>query len=142
MSDPGSQTGWQELIITERIEVDRQFQERIQESALTHQAWELIMTAVEFRIEGEDPAEATLVADLSLLESVLPTIARIQREQADDIAPPSMLDRLLGWVDSSRRYAGYRREAEQLTTAYANDIQAALESNGRWPSIVERAAGT
>jgi hypothetical protein len=65
--------GWTDRITGARMQVDKEFQARVQGSECTNQQWGLIMTAVEFRIDDpETPEKATLVADTSKVEHSIP----------------------------------------------------------------------
>ena len=144
---------WTGRIAGERMTVDRQFTDRVEASSFSNQQWGLVMTAVEFEIEGaDDPESATLVADTSRLPSIMPELDKVGQGGPTGGAPGRNdsgggSGGLLDGVKAALGLAGGRGddertgEAEQLAQAYADELQQELESNGRWESICERAAG-
>ncbi|MFB6137277.1 MAG: DUF5799 family protein [Halobacteriaceae archaeon] len=67
---------WRDRLAGHRMAVDREFDERVRESALSNGQWGLVMTAVSFEVDGDDPDTAELVADTADLEHVLPEMQR------------------------------------------------------------------
>lgn len=144
---------WQDSIVGARMAVDQEFSQRVVESEFNRQQWGLIMTAVEFDIEHpDDPDRARLVADTSKLPHVMPELENAGHEGAMMGAgrdPAS--ERGGGLLDSVKGALGLdddgggddeqrRRAAESLAEEYATELQAHLESEGRWAEV--RAAAT
>lgn len=133
---------WHDRIIGDRLAVDQEFGQRIRDSELSNQSWELVMTAAEFEIDrADDPRHAQLVMDLDKLDGVLPAIANIEESQGRGRqSNRGLLDRLIELVSSGGRGGRYRAEAEQLADEYARALQERLEETGQWQYIVELAA--
>ena len=144
---------WTDRIVGARMQVDREFGDRIAASRFTRQEWSLIMTAVEFEIrDPEDPGTAELAVRTDGLEHVLPELETI-REQFAGGGPGAsaggasggsgLLDgvkRALGMDARDEDRAAEREAAERLTAEYARALQAHLEEGGRWGEICEQAA--
>ena len=72
---------WRDQLAGARMQVDQQFQDRLEQSQFTNQEWGLIMTAVEFEIDQPGEADrAELVANTSQLDQIVPELDRIQQE--------------------------------------------------------------
>lgn len=137
---------WTDLVVGARMRVDQEFSERVAASPFSNQQWSLVMTAVDFEIEQPaDPAAARIVADTSKLPSVLPEMENIESQMHAMAAgrqpdsAPGILDRLKasfglgsggGDLDPDRL-----EKAETLAQAYAEELQAHLESNDRWDEV-------
>lgn len=145
---------WTGRIAGARMTVDRQFTDRVEASGFSNQQWGLVMTAVEFDIEGpEDPASARLVADTSKLPSIMPELDKVGQGGPMGGAPgggPGGDDAGGGLLDGVKAALGLggdddeddrTAEAEQLAQAYADELQEELESNGRWEGVCEQASG-
>lgn len=142
-----SDSDWTSRIAGERMAVDREFNDRVEASSFSNQQWGLVMTAVEFEIENPgDPESARVIANTSNLPSIMPELERVENQTGMGGAPErqssgGVLSSLLGVLglsggdDSEAQIA----EAEQLTQEYADELQTAIESNGRWESICEQA---
>lgn len=139
---------WTDAIVGERMAVDGEFTERVQESRFSSQEWGLIMTATEFEIEhADDPERARLVADTEKLPGIMPELDNL-REQMSAMGGASGGDRSGG---SGGLFGGIKRAlglggddgvdeerlaaAERLTQEYAEALQSRLESNGRWEQV-------
>lgn len=145
---------WTDRLVGARMQVDQQFQDRLNQSRFSNQEWGLIMTSVEFEIRhAGDPDRAELVADTSALEQVLPELDNIQEHMGGAGAPGqggsgggSILGRLGGLLDglTSNGSGGSDEDrkaaAEALVAEYAGELQTFLERNGRWDDIREQAA--
>jgi len=144
---------WTGRIAGERMAVDKQFADRVEASSFSNQQWGLVMTAVEFDIEGpDDPETATIVADTSKLPSIMPELDKVG--QGNPMGGPSgsdsrggsegggLLDGVKAALGLSGGDGGDERaeEAEQLAQAYADELQEELESNGRWERVCEQAS--
>lgn len=144
MAEGPGRPGWHDDVIAERLITDREFQARVYDASLSNQSWELVMTAVEIRIERpKDPEEAALVVDTKRLDNVLPAIEDIearQGQQGGDVGSGivrSILDAIgLGGTSGD----AHRDEAERLATEYVREFQRTLEERGRWESICQQAA--
>lgn len=143
-SDHGSpdrtRPAWQHAIAAERMAVDREFADQVSASSLSPESWELVMTAVELKIERPgDPSAAQLVANTERLPSVLPAIASI--EQRHDHDGPGLLARLRGYIPGvDGPQADRRRTAEALARTYARELRERLEETGQWEQVCAMAA--
>ena len=145
-------TSWTDKIAGARMQVDQQFQPRVQDSQFSNQQWGLIMTAVEFEIESpERPEEATLVANTKNIKHILPELDNIPQGMGG--APQAsgrsngggVLSRISGlFGGSSGKSQGVDEErltaATTLVDAYAEQLQTFLEEQGRWEQLCETAA--
>lgn len=146
---------WQDMIVGDRMAVDDEFSARVERSGFSRQEWGLIMTATDFDIR--DPADedaATLVADTSELPAIMPELENVaqmgpmgqpqQREQSGGGIVDSVLG-ALGLGDDGDGGGGTDQErleeAERLVQAYADELQAHLEDQGRWGEVRAAAAG-
>jgi hypothetical protein len=143
-------TDWQDKIVGARMTVDGEFAGRIDDSRFSRQEWGLIMTATEFEIENpEDETAAKLVADTDDLRGMMPEIERVANmgpmgnteNDGDDGFFGSIGDALgLGGSDPESIDEEKLHAAEDLVAAYAERLQAHLESEGRWEEIRTTAA--
>lgn len=145
-------TNWQDMIVGDRMTVDNEFSPRVANSRFSRQEWSLIMTATTFEIEQpEDEAEAKLVADTSQLPSMMPEIEKVA--EMGPMGPTqgkSDSGGIFGSIRDTLGLGGKRggngdekeklAEAEKLVSAYAETLQAHLESEGRWDEIRSVAA--
>jgi len=145
-----SDSDWTSRIAGERMTVDREFRDRVEASSFSNQQWGLVMTAVEFEIENpDDPDTARVVANTSNLPSIMPELDRVENQTGMGGAPEressggalSSLLNVLGLGGGGDDSEAQIAEAEQLTQEYADELQTAIESNGRWESICEQAQG-
>ncbi|WP_254271429.1 DUF5799 family protein [Haloarcula marina] len=147
-----SDSHWTNRIAGERMQVDQLFNDQVEASSFSSQQWGLVMTAVEFEIENpEDPDEARIVANTSKLPSILPELDRIEQQsgmgQAAGGGSGGSGGGFLSGVKDALGLGGgggsdeRKSEAEELTQRYAEKLQEKLESNGRWRSVCEQAAG-
>jgi len=140
---------WTDAIVGDRMAVDREFNDRIAASEFTSQEWGLIMTAVEFDIEApDDPDAARLVADTSKLPQVMPELEGLREGMASmGAATPDrggsagggVVDKVksaLGLGGSDGANEERLAAAESLTREYADELQARLESNGKWEQVL------
>ena len=140
MSDDDS--GWQDRLVGARMTVDSEFDDRVEASGFARQEWGLIMTATEFDIEDGD--EPRLYADTEHLDDIMPEVQKMtaqgpmggQQDDSDGGILGSVVSALgLGGGDDDD-LAEEVTEAEQLTQAYAEELQSHLESRGTWEDIV------
>jgi hypothetical protein len=144
---------WTDSLAGARMQVDQQFEHRVEASEFTSQEWGLIMTAVEFDIhEPGDPERAELYADTENLPEIVPELERIQREMGgsptavEEGHGSGITGRIRQMVDSltadrdtsgdSERLA----KAETLVQDYAEDLQTYLEKRGRWDELRQAAS--
>ena len=136
---------WRGQIAAERMQIDQEFTDRIAASSLSSQQWGLVMTAVEFDIEGPaDPDTAQLVADTSKLPSVMDEIHRIgQRGPGGMGSGESTSGGLLDGVKDLLGFGGgddaLEETAEEFAAEYATQLQTKLEERGRWRQLCEQA---
>ena len=139
---------WRGQIAAERMQIDQEFTDRIATSGLSSQQWGLVMTAVEFEIEGPaDPDTAQLVADTSKLPSVMDEIHRIGQRgpggmasmESGGSASGSLLDGVKDFLGFGGGDDVLEETAEELAADYATQLQTRLEERGRWRQICEQA---
>jgi len=148
----GMSGDWTDRIVGERMQVDKEFSEKVAASHFSRGQWGLIMTAVEFDIENPtDPERARLVADTSKLPSIAPELERMESRGAGGMggmADAATLDDgpessggFLDGVKDALGIGGGDDEREQLAAAeemaqmYADDLQAKLEERGKWETV-------
>lgn len=143
---------WQDRIVGARMSVDDAFADRVQASDLSRPQWGLVMTAVEFEFQDPgDPAAARIVADTSGLEHVLPEIETVDRQMAPGGPAGGGSGTSSGVVDGIKNALGLgddgggdhealATEAETLASAYADELQAHLEDEGRFDAVRQAAA--
>ncbi len=146
MSSSGSdrRQPWEDHIIAERMEVDREFADRVAAAGLSNQSWELVMTAIDLEIvDPERPSEATLVAKTQNLGSVLPTIASIESQgRAGAQSNGGILDTIMSLFSGGGSGDAKRREVtEQLASEYTDQLQRRLKDAGKWETVCKMSAG-
>jgi hypothetical protein len=136
------------------MELDTEFSDKIEASSFSNQQWNLVMTALEFEIEGpEDPETAEVVADTSNLSTIMPELDRIDQQGpmgggggGGGGSGGGSGGGLLGGVKDALGLGGgggddeRLAEAENLAGQYAELLQEKLETNGRWAAVCDRAA--
>ena len=140
---------WQDMIVGDRMVVDDEFSARVDNSGFTRQEWGLIMTATSFDIRNPGDEEAArLVADTSDLPGIMPELENVANmgpmgQPQRDTSGNGFFDSLLGSLglggdgdDEQERL----EEAERLVGAYAEQLQAHLEEEGRWGEVRAAAA--
>lgn len=146
-----SSRDWQDMIVGDRMAVDREFAQRVTDSEFSRQEWGLVMTAVEFEIEypGDDE-RARIVADTSKVEQVMPEMENI-RSQMNAVGGGGGQTKggggIFGSVKKALGLGGgdggtdeeRLREADELTQEYADQLQQRLESQGKWTQVREAA---
>ncbi|MFB6164664.1 MAG: DUF5799 family protein [Haloarculaceae archaeon] len=142
---------WTDLIVGDRMTVDQEFADQVEASQFSRQQWGLVMTAVDFEIENPaEPEAARLVAVTDDLPAVLPELDRVT-EATGGVPGAGASDSGGGFVDAVKGALGItggddggdeerRADAERLTQAYAEELQAHLESGGRWAEVCDAAA--
>jgi len=140
---------WTDRIVGARMTVDQSFTSRVMESRFTNQEWSLIMTATSFEIEDpEAPDRARLIADTSKVEHVVPEFDTIRAAQQMGMASEDRRngsDGVFGAIKSALGmgdddHTAELEAADRLAQEYASELQAHLESTGRWEEIRELAA--
>ena len=142
---------WTSAIAAERMELDTEFNDRVEASSFSNQQWNLVMTALEFEIEGpEDPETAEVVADTSNLSTIMPELDRIAQQGpmgggGGGGSSGGSGGGLLGGVKDALGLGGGGdderiEEAENLAGQYAELLQEKLETNGRWAAVCDRAS--
>lgn len=148
-----SKQPWMDRIVGDRMAVDREFTERVNESRFSSQQWGLIMTATEFEIRNPaDPENARLVADTEKLPQIMPELEKIDAQvQAAGGAGGSTGSSggsggLLGSLKSALGLGGSgasdedQQAAKALVAEYADRLQQRLEEQGKWEPTCEMAA--
>ncbi|MFW6436841.1 MAG: DUF5799 family protein [Halococcoides sp.] len=134
-------TDWRDSIAAERMALDGEFADRVAEAGLSNRQWDLVMSAVEIRIESpQSPAEAELRADTSALGSVLDELVAMDDEsvvggsRGDDGG-------FLDWLGSltSDETSEMRATAAGLAEAYVENLERRLRESGRWAAVCELA---
>jgi len=146
-----TENDWTSRIAGERMTVDKQFTDRVEASSFSNQQWGLVMTAVEFEIDGpEDPESARLVADTSKLGSIMPELDKVGKQAPMSGQSEPQSGGGGGFFDGVKAVLGLAgddgedertEEAAALAQAYAEELQERLESNGRWKAICDQASG-
>jgi len=145
---------WQDLVVGARMSVDQQFATRVQASGLSRPQWGLVMTAVEFEFENpDDPDAARIIAETSSLEHVLPEMDNVD-QQMSGVGPggaggSGSGDGLVGGIKDALGIGGgdddheeLAEESRQLAQAYADELQAFLEDEGRFEEVRRAAAAS
>lgn len=142
------ESDWTDLVVGDRMAVDREFSDRVAASSFSRQEWGLVMTATEFAIEHpEDPDRARIVADTSQVPAVIPEFDNLREAQA--IGAGGGIDRrqrggLLATIKDALGFGGGGGDvadeerlaaAETLAQEYADELQARLEDRGRWDEV-------
>ncbi len=139
-----STRAWDDMIVGDRMAVDREFNTEIENSQFSRQQWGLIMTAVELEIEHpEDKDRARLVANTEKLPHVMGELDNIDSQMnamggGDSSSGGSIfgsLKRTLGFGGSSGMDSGKLDAAERLADTYAQQLQTRLEERGKWDDI-------
>ena len=138
---------WTDRIVGDRMTVDREFNDRVTASEFASQEWSLIMTATEFEIENaDDPDAARIVANTEKLEGMMPHIEEAGKRQQSMAGTPGGDDgggiigsfkEMLGLGNGKQDHDAKLAAAEKLVQEYADELQAHLESNGKWAQVRE-----
>ncbi|MFB6090370.1 MAG: DUF5799 family protein [Halobellus sp.] len=140
---------WTDSIVGDRMTVDREFNDRVENSRFTSQEWGLIMTATDLEIEhADDPERARIVANTEKLPQIMPELDNVRSQMAQmGGAPGEESNSSGGIVDSLKGALGLGNgtgggddqerldAAERLTQAYADALQAHLESKNKWEQV-------
>jgi hypothetical protein len=141
---------WTDSIVGDRMAVDREFTDQVENSEFSSQEWGLIMTATELDIEhADDPERARIVADTEKLPQIMPELENIQSQMAqmggaggDQSGGSSggVVDQIKGALGLGNGTSGGSDQeriaaAERLTQAYADALQSYLESKNKWEQV-------
>lgn len=146
---------WTDLVVGARMSVDQQFADRVQASGLSRPQWGLVMTAVEFEFEAaDDPEDARIVADTSSLKHVLPEMDNVDQQMGPGGGAAGgssgggsgvvggIKDALgIGGGGDDDDHEELAAESRELAQAYAGELQALLEDEGRFEEVRRAAAG-
>ncbi|WP_137288793.1 DUF5799 family protein [Natronorubrum halophilum] len=150
-----SDNPWTDRIVGARMAVDQEFTTRITDSRFSNQQWSLIMTATEFELDHpDDPDRARIVANTEKIGQIIPELDNIQTGMGavggqgggqGGSSSGGLIDSIkgalgMGGGGSGSSHDEKRQAAERLTQEYADELQAHLESNGRWESVRQAAA--
>ena len=142
-----SDRGWRDRIVGDRMRVDQEFADRVRSSSLSRSEWSLVMTAVDFDVEGEGES-ANLVADTSQVETILPELPKLAERMGGAPSGGSSSGPFGEFVDSLRSSIGLggggadeekRQDALGLPQEYARALQQHLEARGKWEDILDLA---
>lgn len=151
-----SDADWQDMVVGDRMAVDKAFGRQVEQSQFTRQEWGLIMTATEFHIEHPgDEERARIVADAESVPAIIPEFENLQQAQAMGASGGlGASDGGGGLLDSVKSALGFGggstttvdeetvQAARELTQAYADELQARLEKQGRWDEVRAAAVET
>ena len=135
-------TDWRDRIVGARMTVDQEFAPRVAESQFSNQQWGLIMTAVDLEIEHpDDPERAQIVADTSKLPAILPELEKVEAAMGGyggnqgQRQSGGLLDGIKNLLGGDGGDDQRKAAAESLAQEYAAELQAHLESTGRWEEV-------
>jgi len=139
---------WTDSIVGDRMTVDREFNDRVENSEFSSQEWGLIMTATELDIEhADDPERARIVAKTEKLPQIMPELENVRSQMSQMGGAPGgdsgssgggIVDSLkgaLGLGGSDSVDEEQVEAAERLTQAYADALQTHLESKNKWEQV-------
>lgn len=137
-----AERGWQDLIVGDRMRVDEEFAPTVERSGFSRSEWGMIMTAVEFEVDGAGES-ARLVADTSRVDVVMPELDKVAERMGGRPTGSSGGGLGGGLVDSIRSSLGLgggvdparREEAVRLADQYARKLQERLEERGQWERV-------
>lgn len=148
---------WTDRIVGDRMAVDQEFNDRVANSEFTRQQWGLIMTAVEFEIDGAaDVDGARLVADTANLPAIIPELDEMDHPPGamgpggQNESGSSTAGNIVGGLKDAIGLGGggdddeFDRDqleaAERLTQEYADRLQEHLEERDKWADVCEAVA--
>jgi hypothetical protein len=147
---------WRDRLAGARMQVDKEFSDRVMASEFSNQEWGLIMTAVEFDIRNPgNPETAELVANTNQVEQIIPELGNIPQgmggapagdQQSRGDSGGGLLDQIRGFLTGEdtggQSDEETLAEASQLAEEYADELQAFLKEEGRWETLCESAAAS
>ncbi|MFB6102751.1 MAG: DUF5799 family protein [Haloplanus sp.] len=141
-------SNWTDRIVSDRMAVDREFNDRVRASEFTNQEWGLIMTAVEFEIEhADDPERARIVPDTENLPQIIPELEKVRGQMgpaggqggqsgSDSDSGTGVVDAIRGALGiGGSKEAEKLDAAEQLVGEYADALQQRLEDRDKWDDV-------
>ncbi|SNZ05927.1 hypothetical protein SAMN06269185_0984 [Natronoarchaeum philippinense] len=145
---------WTDRFVGDRMSVDQEFNQRVDQSEFSSQEWGMIMTAVELEIENpDDPETAQLVADTDKIPQVMPALDDVRDQMGGMGGAPSggssggsggdgIVGSIKNLLVGSGGGGGDEREqaAAELAQEYAEQFQERLESQGKWTRACNAAA--
>lgn len=143
--------GWRDQLAGARMQVDQQFNDRVQNSQFTNQEWGLIMTAVEFEItDPETPDSAEMTVNTENLDQIMPELDNLPQgmggvpggESGSAGGILGSIKGALGLSDSSADGTDKAdlEAATALVEEYATELEAHLKEQERWEKICGAAA--
>jgi|AntDeeMetagen285_2_1112576.scaffolds.fasta_scaffold17029_1 hypothetical protein len=140
---------WSDRIAGDRIAVDQEFTSTVENSQFSRQQWGLIMTAVEFEVDGSADGEDQLVANTDNLPHIMPELDNVgggmggMGAMGDESSDGSgggggvfgSVKRALGMSDDGDTDQERIDAAERLTQRYADELQQRLEDRNKWDDI-------
>jgi len=149
-----SDSSWTDRIVGDRMTVDQEFAPTVANSEFSNQQWSLIMTATEFEIEHpDDPDQARLVANTENVDQIIPELENVESGMGAMGGPAGgsnressggLVDSIKGALglgdDGGNGHAEQLEAAKRLTQTYAEELQAHLESTGKWDNVRQVAA--
>ncbi|EMA52504.1 MULTISPECIES: DUF5799 family protein [Halococcus] len=139
---------WSDRIAGDRMAVDQEFASTVENSQFSRQQWGLIMTAVEFEVEGSAGGEDRLVANTDNLPHIMPELDNVGGGMGgmgamsgegsggnDDGGVFGSIKNALGMGGDGGTDQKRIDDAERLTQRYADELQQRLEDRGKWDDI-------
>ena len=140
---------WSDKIAGDRMAVDQEFASTVENSQFSRQQWGLIMTAVEFEVEGSADGEDRLVANTDNLPHIMSELDNVGGSMggmgAMDGGGSDGSDGGGGVLGSVKNALGMGGDdgtdreridaAERLTQRYADALQERLEERGKWDDV-------
>jgi hypothetical protein len=145
---------WSDMLAGARMQVDQQFQRRLEQSDFTNQEWGLVMTAVDFEVlNADDPEEAQLVANRDQIRQIIPELDSIQRQMGGAARPVESNPDGGGMFGRVKQYLNFLSDdtsdepdeerlakAKVLVDEYTEQLEAYLRDRDRWEEVREAAA--
>ena len=147
---------WTDRIVGDRMAVDREFTDDVEQSEFSRQEWGLIMTAVEFEIANPGEADAELVANTSKLPQIMPELEKLTSQMNSmggggrssgrgGRSSGGFVDSVKGALGLGGGTSGGSADEERLANAtalveaYAGQLQQRLEARGTWDEVQQAA---
>ncbi|WP_049903082.1 DUF5799 family protein [Halococcus agarilyticus] len=140
---------WSDRIAGDRMAVDQEFASTVENSQFSRQQWGLIMTAVEFEVEGSAEGQDRLVANTDNLPHIMPELDNVgggmggmgamggegSGGNSNDGGVFGSIKSALGMDGDGGTDQERIDAAERLTQRYADELQQRLEERGKWDDI-------
>lgn len=134
-----------ELLIGHRMNADKAFAGRLNESDFSRTEWDLIMSVVSFEIDDpEKPETANLRPVIENLDDAIAAADEVPKDDTSgpyssgDTSSEGLFDRLTGLFSGGKSSGDRRREAEALVNEYTATLQEQLKEHDRWESVCEQ----